>query len=201
MQCVKVCPTGIDIRNGTQMECVGCTACIDACNTIMDGIGKPQGLIRYASEYGITNKEPLHYTGRMKMYTVLLVLLAGLLTFLLITRKDVDTTVMRTPGILFQEKGADSVSNLYNIKVANKTNKDIPLHLKLEGVNGQIVVVGNQDIKVKASGQGSGTFFVILPRATIHHRKTSIHIALYTGDKKIETVETNFLGPMQYKIK
>lgn len=201
IQCVKVCPTGIDIRNGTQMECVGCTACIDACDAMMEGIGKPRGLIRYASEYGITNKERLHYTGRMKLYTVLLVLLAGLLTFLLITRKDIDSTVMRTPGILFQERGNDSVSNLYNIKVANKTNRDIPLHLQLEGVNGQISVVGNHDIKVKASGQGSGTFFVILPRSIIHDRKTAIRIGLYAGDKKIETVKTNFLGPVSYKSK
>lgn len=195
-QCVKVCPTGIDIRNGTQMECVGCTACIDACNAIMHGIGKPGGLIRYASEYGITNKEPLHYTGRMKLYTVLLVLLTGLLTFLLVTRRDIDSTVMRTPGMLYQERGADSVSNLYNIKVANKTTKEIPLQLQLEGIGGQIVVIGNHDIKVKAGGQGSGTFFVILPKAALRDRKTAIRIGLYEGDKKIETVKTNFLGPL-----
>ena len=201
LQCVKVCPTGIDIRNGTQMECVGCTACIDACDAIMEGIHKPGGLIRYASEYGITNKEPLHYTGRMKLYTVLLVLLTGLLTFLLVTRKDIDSTVMRTPGMLFQERGADSISNLYNIKVANKTNKDIPLHLKLEGINGQVAIVGNHGIKVMAGGQGSGTFFVILPKAVIRDRKTAIHIALYEGDKKIETVKTNFLGPVGSRTK
>ena len=61
-QCVKVCPTGIDIRNGTQMECVGCTACIDACNTMMDATAKPRGLIRYASENGIAEHKKLRYT-------------------------------------------------------------------------------------------------------------------------------------------
>lgn len=198
MQCVKVCPTGIDIRNGTQMECVGCTACIDACNAMMSAIGKPVGLIRYASENGISAREPLHFTGRMKFYTVLLVLLTGLLTFLLVSRKDIDSTIMRTPGILYQERGADSVSNLYNIKVANKTNRIIPLHLELEGINGHIAIIGGHDIKVSRSGQGSGSFFVVLPNRVIHERKTTIRVALYAGGKKIETIKTNFLGPVSY---
>jgi cytochrome c oxidase accessory protein FixG len=120
-QCVRVCPTGIDIRNGTQMECIGCTACIDACNDVMFKTGKPEGLIRYASENGITNKEPLRFTTRMKLYSVLLSLLVVILAALLVTRKDVDATVMRTPGMLYQERGTDSISNLYNIKLANKT--------------------------------------------------------------------------------
>ena len=83
-QCVKVCPTGIDIRNGTQMECVGCTACIDACDHMMESVGLAKGLVRYASENGIANHEKLHYTRRMKMYTGLLAVLLILLTILLL---------------------------------------------------------------------------------------------------------------------
>ena len=78
-QCVKVCPTGIDIRNGTQMECVGCTSCIDACDKMMDATGRPKGLIRYASENGIAERKKLQYTGRMKFYTILLIVLTGYL--------------------------------------------------------------------------------------------------------------------------
>ena len=103
-QCVRVCPTGIDIRNGTQMECVSCTACIDACDHVMDKINKPRGLIRYASENGIEKGEPLRYTSRMKFYTVLLGVLLAILGILLFTRKEVDVTIMRTPGQLFQER-------------------------------------------------------------------------------------------------
>jgi cytochrome c oxidase accessory protein FixG len=195
-QCVKVCPTGIDIRNGTQMECVGCTACIDACDVIMIGVKKPAGLIRYASENGILNKEPLRYTGRMKLYTVLLVILTGLLAFLLLTRKDIDTTIMRTPGMLYQERGADSVSNLYNIKVANKTIHTVPLQLKVEDISGRVVVIGKPHVIVKEGGQGSGSFFVILPKVQIKERKTTICIGLYVNDKKVETIKTSFLGPV-----
>jgi cytochrome c oxidase accessory protein FixG len=194
-QCVKVCPTAIDIRNGTQMECVGCTACIDACNKIMDGVGKPQGLIRYASENGIANGQRLHYTGRMKFYTVVLILLAGLLTLLLSTRKDVDGTIIRAGGMLYQERGADSISNLYNIKIINKTVRDIPLTLKLEHAPGCIVEAEGRNIEVRKEEQGKGSFFIVLPRSFIHERKTELAIGLYEGDKRITVLKTNFLGP------
>ena len=78
-QCVTVCPTGIDIRNGTQMECVHCTACMDACDDVMDKIGTPRGLIRYASLNGIERGEPLRFTPRLAGYLVVLVALAAVL--------------------------------------------------------------------------------------------------------------------------
>ncbi|AXY78562.1 cytochrome c oxidase accessory protein CcoG [Paraflavitalea soli] len=196
LQCVKVCPTGIDIRNGTQMECVGCTACIDACNAIMDRIGKPQGLIRYASENGIANKETLHYSTRMKLYTGLLSILVILLGILLMSRKDIDATIMRTPGMLYQERGTDSVSNLYNIKIANKTIENIPLHLQLEDSNGRIEVIGSSTVPVKKEDESAGTFFVVLPKKWIRERKSMLRIGLYQGGKQIDVVTTNFLGPV-----
>ncbi|MBN8852016.1 MAG: cytochrome c oxidase accessory protein CcoG [Sphingobacteriales bacterium 50-39] len=196
MQCVKVCPTGIDIRNGLQMECVGCTACIDACNHMMEKVGRPLDLIRYASENGIMEKEPLRYTLRMKLYTGLLSLLVVILSALLLSRKDVDATIMRAPGILFQERGTDSVSNLYNIKVANKTMRQVPLQLRLENLSGKVDIVGGRVIPVKKDEEGAGTFFVILPRNQVRARKTVLHIGLYEGGKKIDEIRTNFLGPI-----
>lgn len=194
-QCVKVCPTGIDIRNGTQMECVGCTACIDACDKMMDATGRSRGLIRYASENNIANGTKLRYTGRMKFYTVLLVLLAGLLSFLLITRKNVDGTIVRAAGMLYQERGADSISNLYTIKVINKTLKNIPLTLRLENAPGKIIEVEGQVIQVKKEEQGKGSFFIVLPKSFISKRKINLEVGLYEGDQKITVLQTNFMGP------
>lgn len=196
-QCVKVCPTGIDIRNGVQLECVGCTACIDACNSIMDKIGKPKGLIRYASENSIAEGKPLRYTTRMKLYTALCVLLISVVTTLLITRKDIGATVMRTPGILYQEKGTDSISNLYNIKMVNKTLADVPMSIKLENLPGEIQIIGGNHINVVKEGQGAGSFFVILPKTAIHKRTTELKLGLYEGNKKIASAKTNFLSPVQ----
>ncbi|MDZ4795949.1 MAG: cytochrome c oxidase accessory protein CcoG [Bacteroidota bacterium] len=197
-QCVKVCPTAIDIRNGTQMECVGCTACIDACNRMMEAVHRPTGLIRYASENGISEEKKLRYTGRMKFYTILLVLLSGILTLLLISRKDIDGTIIRTKGQLYQERGSDSLSNLFNIKVINKTNNNIPVTLKLEGEAssaGKIELVGATDIHLKQEDQASGSFFVVLPRKFVNSRKMKLTIGLYNGHKKITTLNTNFAGP------
>lgn len=196
-QCVDVCPTGIDIRNGVQMECVGCTACIDACNHIMDRLNKPTGLIRYASEESIAKGTKFHFTTRIKVYSALCVLLLCALTVLLATRKDVGATVMRTPGILYQERGTDSISNLYNIKMVNKTLKAIPLTVKVENGTGTVEVIGGKVIPVQSEGQGSGSFFVVLPKRLIQQRKTEITLGLYEGNKKISVVKTNFLGPVE----
>jgi cytochrome c oxidase accessory protein FixG len=197
-QCVKVCPTGIDIRHGTQMECVGCTACIDACDRMMDAVGRPKGLVRYASENGIEEGKKLRYTGRMKFYTVLLFVLTGLLTTLLLTRKEIDGTIIRATGLLYQERGTDSLSNLYNIKIENKTLDEIPVHLKLEGDMasiGKVELVSAHDITVRKEGQGAGAFFIILPRNVIKSRKMKLTVGLYEGDKKITELKTNFMGP------
>lgn len=194
-QCVKVCPTGIDIRNGTQMECVGCTACIDACDHMMDAVGRPRGLVRYASENNIAAGKKLQFTGRMKFYSVLLVVLAGLLSLLLLTRKDVGGNVERAPGMLYQERGTDSISNLYVIKIVNKTLKDIPLSIRLEGTPGRVMEAAQEQILVKKEAQEKASFFIILPRSVISNRKTKLKLGLYEGEKKIMDVKTNFMGP------
>ena len=178
------------------MECVGCTACIDACNGIMDKINKPRGLIRYASENSIANGERLHYTKRMKFYTGLCAVVLTVLTALLLSRNDVDATIMRTPGMLYQDQGVDSISNLYNIKVANKTVKEIPLTMKLEDQQGRISIIGKPYIHVVKEGQGWGQFFITIAKKDIHKRSTPIKLGIYNGNEKISTSVTKFLGPI-----
>jgi len=197
LQCVKVCPTGIDIRNGTQLECVNCTACIDACNFMMEKTGRPLDLIRYASENGIAANKPLRFTPRIKVYSALLVIILAAISWMLLSRQPVSGAVMRTAGMLYQERGQDSITNLYRIKLVNKTATDILLTLKLEDAPGTIELLGQQIIRVKAEDQGEGTFFVVLPRTSIKNRKTNLHIALYTGNKKTGSIKTTFLGPVQ----
>ncbi|WP_220392793.1 4Fe-4S dicluster domain-containing protein [Chitinophaga lutea] len=194
-QCVHVCPTGIDIRNGTQLECINCTACMDACDFMMEKTGRAKGLIRYASENGIAEKKPLRFTARMKTYTTVLLLITGAITFLLISRKPVSGTIIRTAGMLYQERGKDSISNLYRIKLVNKTVADVPLTLRLEESGGKVELVGHSPIHIKAEGQGEGTFFVVLPRSAIEKRKTTLTIGLYEGERRLEQKQTTFLGP------
>lgn len=195
--CVRVCPTGIDIRHGTQLECVNCTACIDACDSIMESIDKPKKLIRYDSEDGIATGEKLRFTPRMRAYTAVLTLLVGVLVFLLATRDDVQASVLRTPGMLYQEE-ADSVhiSNIYNLKLINKTHNDLPVELRIEDMPGsEIGIVGKGNLVVPKEGALERVFFVHLPKTMLTERKTKLKIGLYSKGKKIETIKTNFLGP------
>jgi cytochrome c oxidase accessory protein FixG len=194
-QCVNVCPTGIDIRNGTQLECVNCTACIDACNFMMKSVGLPQGLIRYDSENGIANKQSWKFTPRIVAYTVVLCVLIGVLVTLLATRRDVDATIMRTPGMLFQRQDSGQVSNLYNIKLINKTHRNIPVRIELENTRGSVRMVGKA-LEVPGASETESTFFIFLPLSGVSERKTKLTLGIYAGEEKIEMVHTTFLGPL-----
>jgi cytochrome c oxidase accessory protein FixG len=198
-QCVKVCPTGIDIRNGTQLECVNCTACIDVCDHMMESVGKEKGLIRYDSENGIANKTRLKITPRIISYSIVLLLLIGILVAVLASRTDVETSVLRTPGMLYQEQPDNCLSNLYNIKLVNKTRIDLPIVLTLESGAGKIKMIGRNVIHVGKENVASGEFFIILNKKDIKNRKTKLTIGVYTNGKKIETVQTNFLGVVSKK--
>jgi len=192
--CVRVCPTGIDIRNGTQLECVNCTACIDACNTIMDKVGRPKGLIRYESEENIAHSKKTKFNWRIAAYSFVLVLLTSALVVMLITRDDVDARVLRTAGQMFQTLPDGRISNLYNIKLVNKTRKEIPVTMRLENMKGEITVV-QKDMVVPKESHFQTSFFVKIERQLVVKRKTPIVLGVYQGDKKIETIKTTFLGP------
>ncbi len=194
-QCVKVCPTGIDIRNGTQLECVNCTACIDACNHMMDSVGLPKGLIRYDSENGIKKKQKLRFTGRMIAYSVVLTLLIGIEVFLLASRSDVDATIIRARGMLYQEQPNNQISNLYTIKLVNKTHYSMPIQLKVEAEEGEIKMIG-KELVVDAETQEAGEFFVFVDKNKITHRKSDFKIGIYSNNKKIKTVKISFLSPI-----
>lgn len=196
--CVHVCPTGIDIRNGTQLECINCTACIDECDTIMEKVGLPKGLIRYASEDEIVKKEKFKLTTRMKGYIAVLAILTGVFIGMLFLRNDVEATVLHLPGQLFQHKG-DNLSNIYTFKIVNKTEADFKdVTMKLIGIKGEIKVVGNAKISVPREGLAKGTMFIEINQALLETDKTEIKIGVYEGNKEIETTTTNFIGPRSF---
>jgi cytochrome c oxidase accessory protein FixG len=198
--CVRVCPTGIDIRNGTQLECVNCTACIDACDDIMDSINKPKGLVRYASHNSITDKVGLKFNARLKGYTAVLSILIIVLSVLVFTRKDVDVTLMRVSGMSYQKYSDGRFSNLYNLKLANKTRRDVPIVLHLENVNGEIVPVGSSNWTVKKEDYAVMEFFIKLKPEDIHGWKTEFKVVVEDGErhKKIKTAKVKFIGPEKY---
>lgn len=196
-QCVAVCPTGIDIRNGTQLECVNCTACIDACDHIMDKVGLPRGLITYASEKGIAERVKLKMNPRIIGYSAVLVLLLGILSFALISRNDTESTILRTPGVMYQENTDGTVSNLYNFKVNNKTHQDLPIQFKVQELNASIKVIGLDSVISKKEGSAQGSMFIYVKPSDLKKRSTKIKIEVYSNGRLLETVKTSFLGPVQ----
>ena len=195
-QCVNVCPTGIDIRNGTQLECVNCTACIDECDFVMEKAGFPKGLIRYASEEEIVENKKYQFTPRQKGYTVVLSILIAILIGLLFLRTDVEARVLRVAGKTFEHKGAN-ISNVYTFKIMNKTMKDYDnLTFKVKKPEGaQIQMVGKDVVEVKKENYSEGVLFIEIPQKELDGYSTKVTIEVYDGDRLIQTTKTNFLGP------
>ena len=200
-QCVNVCPTGIDIRNGTQLECVNCTACIDECDHIMESINLPKGLIRYASEENIENKTPFKLTPRIKGYIAVLAIMTGLLIGMLFLRNDVEANVLRLPGQLYEHKDNNIISNVFTYKLVNKTSKDIEdVTLKLMSHKGELKLVAtSEDFVVPSQGIAKGTLFIEINNSALTGDRNKIEIGVYAGDKLIERTTANFLGPRSFK--
>jgi cytochrome c oxidase accessory protein FixG len=194
-QCVDVCPTGIDIRNGTQLECINCTACIDACNHIMESVDLKKGLIRYASDNGIKSRDmSFKWNIRNIAYTAVLLVLVGIMTALLVTRKDVSATVLRTPGVLFQKQEDGRISNLYNFKLLNKTNRDMELEFRILNADGEVKMVGT-DMHIEGQGLAQGSMFIIFDKSELAEKKKMVKIGVFADGKQIATTKTNFVSP------
>jgi cytochrome c oxidase accessory protein FixG len=193
--CVQVCPTGIDIRNGTQLECINCAACIDACDQVMTKIKKPTGLIRYASMNQIINKIGFRFTPRIIGYSIVFMLLAGSVLTGIVLRPDVEATVLRSPGMLYQKQEDGRITNLYNLNLVNKTFKDVPVSLKLKGIDGSLQVIGG-DLKVPAKEMLDAVFIISVDAHQLKSNKNKINIEFYSDNEKLDDIKTTFIGPV-----
>jgi cytochrome c oxidase accessory protein FixG len=195
-QCVNVCPTGIDIRNGTQLECINCTACIDACDEMMEAVNLPKSLIRYTSEERIHTREKFTLNFRAKAYVVVLSLLIGVLVGLLVTRTDVEATILRVPGMLYQTNEDGSISNLYNYKIINKTNDDLNLDVRPLEAGYSIKMVG-QNMELKTQEVAEGAFFLSGDPNNFQRGKAETKLGIYDQNGELlEEVKIRLMGPL-----
>jgi polyferredoxin len=193
--CVQVCPTGIDIRNGTQLECINCTACMDACDEVMIKIKKPTGLVRIDSYNGIVEKKKSLWNTRVAAYTAVLVALLGLESFLFINRSSVETLFLRTPGMLFQTTEDGYISNLYNYQLINKSDQEVEVSFTSDDVLGiKFEVIGNPPKTLK-NQVTEGAVFIKIPKESLEGRKTDLTIQVFGGGELLDEAETTFLGP------
>jgi len=197
--CVHACPTGIDIRNGTQLECINCTACMDACDEVMLKVDKPQGLIRISSHNSIVEGKKSIFTTRVLAYMVVLMALVVTVTSLMLNRSDIDATVLRVPGQLYQKTEDGKIQNLFNVLFINKTFESTTVQIRLKDhPGGEITIVGGELMELSANSTKEHVLFVNLPPEELQGAKTPIVFEIIQNGVVIETSSTNFLGPFNF---
>lgn len=196
--CVHVCPTGIDIRNGTQLECVNCTACMDACDDIMTKINKPKGLIRYASYNSIQNGIQRLISPRVIGYSVVLLALVSVLSFTLATRSDVETSVLKVPGTLFQRTEDGFITNLYTIEFVNKTFDTLSLTVKVQSpADASVILPEGSTIPVPPELLLKRMCFIRIPADKVTEARTVVMLGIFQDDRLLEKVKVKFIGPVK----
>jgi cytochrome c oxidase accessory protein FixG len=134
-QCVAVCPTGVDIRKGQEYGCITCGLCIDACDAVMEKVGKPKGLIRYTSLAELEFKQepkPIYKRPRVIVYGTILVMAMAVLVYGISTLAIMDFKILHDRQPLFVKLSDGSIRNKYELKVMNKTDKDMQVNISFE---------------------------------------------------------------------
>jgi cytochrome c oxidase accessory protein FixG len=196
--CVRTCPTGIDIRNGLQMECVACTQCVDACDAIMDSIGKPQGLIRYASENEIEQKKTRKLRPRTIAYSVVMVGLVTAFVGVLSMRSPVDLNITRAVGAPFSTLPDGKISNRLRFRIQNRTGDAETYTIEgIEPAGTEIKVVGRPQIEVEAGATRRVEAWVVVPPDVFEAAKTSARFRVAGDDGHSAVQDFVLLGPNQ----
>jgi cytochrome c oxidase accessory protein FixG len=200
--CVQTCPTGIDIRNGLQMECVHCTQCIDACDDIMLKVGKPTGLIRYSSQDGIAGKPKHLLRLRTILYPAVLAILLGGLGTAMYLKEPADLTVLRGLDAPFATEADGRISNQIRVKVTNRRGADMAYSIVLDGLATtgvtpqEITVVAPENpLRVKSGDTRTTSVFVLLPARAFTNGERFISITVSDERGYKESVKYRLLGP------
>jgi cytochrome c oxidase accessory protein FixG len=221
-QCVTVCPTGIDIRDGIQLECVNCTACIDACNGVMARVGRPQGLIRLTSHHAIATAgtggaapattradgalsfaSHLAHTLRRGMsarvvaYTGVWLILAVSVTVLLAGRRDLDVLILRQPGTLYTTITGGDVANFYTVQALNRTGRSRAFTIEVVEPHGATLSSLGELGDVAPYGLAESRVMLRLRPADLKGSNTPIQFAVRADDGVVQTVESSFVGPAE----
>lgn len=186
--CVQVCPTGIDIRKGLQYECIGCAACVDGCDEVMEKLSLPKGLIRYSTENAMAGKS--RHGGvvghlvrtRVVIYTAILVVITGVTAWSLAHRSSLKVDVMRDRSIMSREADDGRIENLYTLRVMNTDEQAHAYALSVSGLSG-IGISGSNRVEVPAAGSVMQTVAV---RADVDPAKTGsnpIHFDIVATDR------------------
>lgn len=196
LRCVNVCPTGIDIRQGLQMECIGCTACIDECDDVMTRLQRPTGLIRHDSMNGLAGRKTRLVRPRTILYTVLMLIGASVLFFSLSRLEPFNASVIRFPGAPYYTEG-ETLRNHFQVRIANKRNDTATFSITVEGSASEINWSPSSElVEIEPLAERVVPLFVTLPRDVFSAdaAKMNIVITETEGSRQI-TRTVSFLGP------
>ncbi len=195
--CVRVCPTGIDIRNGNQLECIGCARCIDACDLIMDKVKRPRHLIRYDSEARLNKKTTTLMRPRVLIYAVLLVVLVSGFFWAVSHRPLVEFNVLRSPGNPYIILQNGDVSNHLSLRLVNKDRQSHNISFRLEGLDEAQLVVPVQPFLLPANTIRRLEIFINVPVAALSDGKHPVVLKLYSDEMEVAQSDAYVLGPQQ----
>jgi cytochrome c oxidase accessory protein FixG len=194
-QCITVCPTGIDIRNGIQLECVNCTACMDACDSVMTRLKRPLGLIRMTSHDALEKPGDTWLTGRVKAYAAVWTLLVTAVVTLIAVRPDLDVLILRQPGTLYATLDEGAVGNFYNLQVINRTNRSHRLEYRaLQPQGATITALGEVD-SIAPHGLVESRLLLRVPKAMLTGPSVPVKFEVRSNGELLETIDSSFLGP------
>lgn len=207
-QCVVVCPMGIDIRNGPQLECIQCALCIDACDAVMKKVGRPKGLIAYDTDDNVRlrsvgEKERAFrpVRARTTLYLVVLLLTAGLMVFGLSTRTTLEFSALKDRSLPFVQLSTGEIRNTYTLKLANKQRDARTFSLSVEGIdNASLEVIGEADLtghglRIEPNAVESYRFLITAPASGVAPGGADIRIVLTDASGVRTTAATRFSGP------
>lgn len=160
----------------------------------MEKVGSPRGLICYATLNGIERGEHPRLTPRLIGYCFVLTVLASLLAVMIFTRADVEATLLRAPGSLFQQIPDGRLSNLYTLRITNKTAREMPVELRLEKPAGSLLIIGGS-LVVPPQKQSENSVRVELDPTAMQSGNTPVILGVYQSGKKLQTLKTAFIGP------
>ncbi|MCW8854074.1 MAG: cytochrome c oxidase accessory protein CcoG [Gammaproteobacteria bacterium] len=190
-QCVAVCPTGIDIRHGQQEGCITCGLCLDACDSVMDKIGKPRGLIRYSSHEELQGKkpQPLHKRPRVIIYFSIMLLAASGLLYGLTNLGTFDLKVIHERQPLFVKLSNGSIQNKYILKILNKTDKNMHISIDVDGPE-NLQTQGLKEKTLLPSGKlSSFTIFIRIPMKNLEDDRTPVKFTIHSYESYDDSVE------------
>jgi len=192
-QCVTVCPTGIDIRNGIQLECVACTACTDACDEVMTKVGRPTGLIRYTSATAVKNGTAKIFTTRIKAYIAVWIVLVSVVVTLFSMREMLDVLVLRQEGTTWV-KTPEGVANFYRMQIINKSDDDLPVEIVAVQPSNAIITALERFDVVHGGHIAKGRFIITIPGQDGIRGAIPVRLSVRSHGREVKSVTTSFIG-------